>query len=479
MSRNVPVSLVIVGGGPAGLAPLFAAGTEGKLDDLLAGGVVILEAGCRLGSGSLREYAIRSDSVAEAFLDIVRKTRDPRFQQLREHPAAYALADHVGHAVPLSLVADFLEAVASTLREIIVQSPGCAVLTSTSALWTKQVCRNFWQTCFRDGLTGCEHVVESCSVVLATGGYQPPEVLLEDETERFQGLSRFGSKLLQSGDVLVHGGVQQVKDRLCGVESPKVVVIGGSASAGAVTVTLLSNLSETLSRALSILVLHRNPIRLFCESVSAAALDGYTDFTPDDICSLTGRIHRFAGLRLDSRELFLSALNIGGRQAPRSLALRELQSDLPLKQKDTLDRADLNSADLIITALGYVPRLLPVFDSVGRPVALKNMFRERASAVDQRCRVLDHTGRGLDGLFAIGLAAGPPPLQNMGGEKGFRGQVNSLWLWQHPLGLRVAEGILGRRTLASGSTRSAGLSGVNTEPFRPLSRMPEGLHESA
>ena len=48
----------------------------------------------------------------------------------------------------------------------------------------------------------------------------------------------------------------------------------------------------------------------------------------------------------------------------------------------------------------------------------------------------------LPNLYAIGLAVGPAPTADMGGECDFHGQVNSLWMWQHVLGLRIVEGAL-------------------------------------
>ena len=54
--------LVIVGGGPAGLAPLLAAHRAGELGALLDSGVAVVEQSERLGSGSIGGYAINSDS---------------------------------------------------------------------------------------------------------------------------------------------------------------------------------------------------------------------------------------------------------------------------------------------------------------------------------------------------------------------------------------------------------------------------------
>ena len=54
--------LVIIGGGPAGLAVPLAAHRTGELGPLLDGGVVVVEQSERLGAGSIGGYAINSDS---------------------------------------------------------------------------------------------------------------------------------------------------------------------------------------------------------------------------------------------------------------------------------------------------------------------------------------------------------------------------------------------------------------------------------
>ena len=100
--------VVIVGGGPAGLAPLFAAASTGTLQQLLRLGVVILERSHEPGPGALTEYAIRSDSSAEAFLDIVLRSKEPRLQALAEHPITQTLRREGKKAAPLFLVASFL-----------------------------------------------------------------------------------------------------------------------------------------------------------------------------------------------------------------------------------------------------------------------------------------------------------------------------------------------------------------------------------
>ncbi len=50
---------------------------------------------------------------------------------------------------------------------------------------------------------------------------------------------------------------------------------------------------------------HRRPLRVYYTSPEAAFADGYHEFGPSDLCPVTKRVFRLAGLRLDSRELLM------------------------------------------------------------------------------------------------------------------------------------------------------------------------------
>ena len=62
--------------------------------------------------------------------------------------------------------------------------------------------------------------------------------------------------------------------------------------------------------------------------------------------------------------------------------------------------------------------------------------------VNDRCEVLDLHGRSVDGVYAIGLAAGFRPSGELGSEPRFSGQTNGLWLWQNGFGERIARRLL-------------------------------------
>ena len=439
MECTLPKSVVIVGAGPAGLAPLFAAANEGRLDELLEGGIAILSESAQLGCGSLERYSIRSDSAAKSFLDIVMRTKDLRLAELMHHPSAQALVTHLEGAVPLPLVAEFLSIASERICEIVAASKRGTVLRCVSALWTKQMSPDIWRTRYVDKASGMEHEIDSHSVVLATGGTQPQARLNRELVAGEPLLPRYEEKLVQSASIVSFGGVDLVRDRLRNVKSPKVVIVGGSSSAGAVAVRLLTELPYKMFNADSVTLMHRNPLRISYDSVEQAYCDGYKDFTALDVCSLTGKVYRFSGLRLDSRELLMKAWGLGGRARDPRLQLHALSGNRDVRARELLDEAHL-----LVAALGYKPRGLPVLNSEGVRIDASGGMGDRWSLVDGGCRVKDISGRPLNGLFAIGLAVGPPPSPTLGGEKGFKGQINSIWLWQHTIGLCVVESVMSR-----------------------------------
>jgi len=142
-----------------------------------------------------------------------------------------------------------------------------------------------------------------------------------------------------------------------------------------------------------------------------------------------------AGFRLESRELVLRALAIGGRAPDPRLALFRLD-----QHDDGAARAQLAGADLVIGATGYRPRALPLFDVDGTPIALS--CEGTGPMVDRHCRVLAADGSVVPGAFGIGLAAGFVPWGALGGEPSFRGNANGLWLWQNDVGQMIVDQVL-------------------------------------
>lgn len=453
--------LVIVGAGPAGLAPLFAAANTGRLHDLLRTGVTILERGKRLGAGALGGYAIQSDSAADALLDIVSRSTDPTLAALRSHVTTQALSRFGKGSAPLKLVGEFLHLAGTTMCELVARSERGQVILGVTADWIQQTRSGNWSVRFQHPAFGFREI-ETTSVVLATGATQPLHRLYAEPVAGAALLPVYGDKVLQSGQVLAQGGAAEVARRLTGKHKPRIAIVGGSTSAGAVAWSLLNALPSIRFDERGVTILHRRPLRIFYETAAEALAEGYDEFRPEDVCPLTGRVFRLSGFRLDSRELIMRARGLGGRPAEPRLHLFSLQPDT-----ESQAQALLQEADLIIAAVGYRPTLLPVFDAESREIALVTPAGKQWSVVDERSRLLTAQRTPLHGLFAIGLAIGPTANRQLGGEAGFRGQVNSLWLWQHTLGQTIAEQVI---ELHFGESRAADLN----HEFLELSRAGSG-----
>ncbi|MCD2316505.1 DegT/DnrJ/EryC1/StrS family aminotransferase [Sphingomonas sp. IC-11] len=444
--RSIPAApppvaeTMIIGGGPAGTALLTAASRHGVLPDL-SHGLIVVERDGSIGGGQLGRYAITSDSTAQTFLSAIEGNADPAIAALADHPAALAVARHrASLGVPLAEVGPLLRAIGDRLHAS-VTAHGGTVMTGMEALSARHK-DGRWHVRLRDTTTHRDVERVARNLVIATGGHQPLDRLV---TQRVAGASLVdmaGDRLVQSDSVLARGGFEMVADLLSGKRAPRVAVIGGSTSALTTVALLLRERPALPFGAGGITLLHRRPLRPFYHSVEAAHAEGFTDFGPDDICPVSGFVYRLAGFRLEARELVLRMLGIDGRAPEPRIALHRVTGD-----DDAAARDILGTADLVIAAMGYRPRALPLEDADGRPLALA--AHAGAPMVDGACRIRDAAGAPLPGLYGIGLAAGFVPHGKLGGEASFVGQANGLWLWQNDVGMMIVDQLLAGQAKAA------------------------------
>jgi hypothetical protein len=448
-------AVCIIGGGPGGIAPLLAAHRRGQLASLLKEGVTIVEQSDAVGEGTLGRWGINSDSTGFTFADCLAGPPDSELAPLRNHPLTRELLEVGNGTVPLRRAGEFLALVGQAIHQLIAASPNGRVLKRHRALSTQRTA-NGWLTLVKDLDTGRERVIESRNVVLATGAAQPPERLRNETVAGVSLVERYGAKLVQSGDILSHEGFAALADRFRALgRPPRVAIIGGSTSAAAIAYSLLHRMPGITFGPDGVTILHRRELRIFYPNAEAALADGYTEFGPDDICPISGRVFRLSGFRLDSRELIMQARGIGGRPAEPRLRLHRLG----VNNADSLKVLD--EADIVIAALGYRPLALPVFNEMGDAVRLLSETGPQAALIDNRCRVLDAHGKPVPHLFAIGLASGFVPSGKLGGEPSFRGQANGLWLWQSDVGGMIVDAILSSRSDNDYEFESSALAGWN------------------
>lgn len=446
------IETLIVGGGPAGIAPLLSASRSGLLDRLLADGVAIVERGHVLGSGCIGRYAIHSDSTGNTLASCVFGNQHPAFAALRDHPAAKAVAGYGNRSVPLSLVSALMTLVGSALRDLMAAS-GNPVLFGHEAIDATRTRDGLWRTRLRRCSDGAEISVCSRFLILATGGHQPISRIASRIVGGRGLLPSCATKLVQSDEALTAGGLATIGSRLAAGRNKRIAIVGSSSSALACANAVLKAPFGCDLEPGAIALLHRRPLRLFYPSVSAALADGYNEFGNDDLCPITGFVFRFSGLRFEARELVMAARGIGGRPPERRLRLHQVGTE-----HDPLAIHLLDQADIVISALGYCARGLPLATATGKRL---DLFADESGArplVDSLCRVLDRNGTAIEGLFGIGLGTGFFSREIVGGEPSFSGQTNSLWQWQNAVGGLIVRQIQGGAALTPlAPTRTVGM----------------------
>ncbi|HLZ78129.1 MAG TPA: DegT/DnrJ/EryC1/StrS family aminotransferase [Sphingomonas sp.] len=433
--RDRVLGAVVVGGGPGGTALLCAAGKVGRLDTLARAGIAIIDRGEAIGAGRLGRYAITSDSTAETFL-----TADgalPAGLGIADEAVGHAIAEHKGAlGVPLHKVGAYLDRLGAVLGQRL-QALGGDILGGHEVVSAQRTADGLWRTRARRIADGGSIELLSHSLVIATGGHQPPIRLAEQQVAGASLVERCGDRLIQSDTLLTEGGLEAIRERLPQDRPVRIAIVGGSTSAVTAAVRLLKASPALPLGPGAVSLLHRRPLRPFYPSAEAARADGYTDFGPDDICPISGFVYRLAGFRLEARELVVHALGIGGRVGDPRLRLHRLGD-----AEDAVAASILDDADLVVAALGYQPYALPLIDARGRAIRLRCEGPVREAMVDDLCRVVDPGGIAVPGVFGIGLAAGFVPHGRLGGEASFRGQANGLWLWQNDVGQLIVEQIL-------------------------------------
>lgn len=419
------------------MAVLLSAHKDGKLRQLLQQGLLVVERNAALGCGQIGQYVIQSDSTGSTFVDPLRHATEPALHRILQTGVARRCAAAGDGPVPLADVGELLELVGEAMRTIIEEYPQSRVLTACDAECAESLPGETWRLNVRDA-RGQLRQFETPHLVLATGADQPAGRLQRERVAGEPVTQRWEHRLMQSGEVLSRGGLLKVAERLQKKLNPRIAILGGSTSAMAVAHALLHRLPQVSFGPGGVTLFHRRPLKVYYNSRAEALADRYNDFGPDDLCPVTSRVYRFAGLRLDSRDLLMQLYGLGGRPPEPRMTMHLLKD----QDEEAVRRID--SADLVIAAFGYRPNALPLFRGDGGRIPLLAESNPASPLVNQECRVLNAEGLPIAGVFGIGLAAGFRPPAAFGGETTFSGQVNGLWLWQNGVGSIITNAILDR-----------------------------------
>lgn len=431
MAEICPISsgkfgYAVAGVGPAGCGFLLHAIKANAIEQLVEGGLVVIDRDSRPGAGKVGDYQLTGNSLSRAFLDCF---DDPDLAWLfdetcQNDPSVRQLRAMEFEAPPLDVVGDFLRLLARRTLDHLKSRYGIPILLETEIARIQHQESGDYILHLRNRDTGQASRIVARNVVCALGGRQGRPVV--EETEIVPGLKLGAAtrNLMVSDDFLtwpddaVRAAIPIDKN------AADIVIVGGSHSA----ISTIDRVTQALAPVglKSVTMLHTSPLRLYYASPEEALAEDYPFLDPEDICPMSGRVNRFGGLRYRSLDVAKSILKTG-RMPEHDVAVNwlRLRSSAPLMIKDALAEAPA-----VIACMGYQANLPPVVDEEGNDITLCNW--PRGVEVDDEGRIETVCQGPMPGMFAIGI--GSTLLRRsdaIGGEPSFRGVADGVWLYHN------------------------------------------------
>ncbi|MEZ5932950.1 MAG: hypothetical protein R3F54_13530 [Alphaproteobacteria bacterium] len=424
----------VCGLGPASCGFLLHAIKEHAIGDLIESGLVLIDRLLDPGAGKVGRYRLTGNSISQAFLDCI---DDPKLAWLFRdlctgEPSVAKLRTMASAAPPLDVVGDFLGAVARRTLAYLRHEHQVPVLLGTSIETVRRELGGGFAVGLRDLRAGRRYNLSVDNVLCGLGGSQPAETLRQCEILPGLCIGDHAQRLVASDDLLMmsNDALRQAIPIAAGGVSD-VAIVGGSHSA----MSAIDRLTEALGPAglRRIVMLHREPLRLYFDSADEARRAGYA-FDADDVCPMSGRVNRFGGLRYRSFDVGRSILETG-RTPDRTVEVRSvLLRDLGAEGRMGVQN-HLREAAAVVACTGYQANLPRLNDPWGREIQLRNHLG--GLDVDADGCALTAEGAPVPGLFVFGIGSRLLRRSDaIGGERSFHGSADGVWLY-HNHGARV------------------------------------------
>jgi len=397
---------VVVGNGPASIGIFVAAARIGRLQELLDGGVAVIGNTETIGSGKLGKYKINSNSPGGDFLEPFNEAQDSAFDDVLHTKEAEELKSSAERSLPLVAIGKFIDRIGERVQHLLESNRQCRFYENEKVDYVDDLGRSF--LAYFEGFPGA---VSGRSLVLATGGnarssdcqnWDADEALINPE-ECFPDI--------ETDDTYE--------------------IIGGSHSAFSIAHTLLQQ-SDSVRRQIQIQILHRSPIRLFYDLTKEQPPDWYKFDKQNDVCPATKRLHRFGGLRGDSRELYLRICN----RTESRVKLNHVPAGIRDCDRD-------NEFASFCDATGYTTNLVTFHDYNNEEIPL-DISSDGQVNVNEHGQIQAENEELIPRLYGIGLGYGIRP--NGIGEPSFRGRLDGVNVYWGPVGESIVRSILDRRS---------------------------------
>lgn len=436
MTAGSSFGVVFCGGGPAATGLVLCAAADGRLDELLAGGVCILEQGELLGPGALGRHPLSANTRGSTFLRCLEGIGPGAAFDVARAAASTSEVSRFRHVFPrLPVVGRHLETLGRAVQDVVGAADGCTVITGHAVRRVALRAGGGVEVSYEPSAGGPCDTVTADRAVLAMGGIPRPQL---EDLALLPGLrlAAYRDKLCHAAALLDDAEGMPVPLRQAVARTGEAVVVGGSHSAWSAAWMLVHDPALRVDgRPPRVTVLHRSPLRFYFGDAARARAAGYSFDEERDVCPRTGMVHRHGGLRSDARALAWEATREDRCSPVRAVAL----VDEPGPRADAV-RA-LDAAGAVVAGVGYFPRLPRLCRPDGGPLRLA--VDQAGTLVTERAQVVSEDGTVLPELLAFGLGAGPPATGDLAGEPSYLGRLDSVSLYQAEVGRIALASLLG------------------------------------
>ncbi|MBL7912534.1 MAG: UDP-N-acetylglucosamine 2-epimerase (non-hydrolyzing) [Bacteroidia bacterium] len=411
--------VVIVGGGPAGTGLLLKCLKDGMNNSFMKKSVALIERSECLIKGNITKYKVNSDTFSDVFLECLEGATHELINTDELKNEIEYIRNFKGRSIPLEDLDSYYSKLGILLKKGLEANKHCDFFMKSTV--TKIIQQD--SGIFRVFISGHSHPIKTKQLIIATGGipfnFKNKEVLFSEKIV----LNNFLHKSIHSDELLRNGMPEMLKAEL--TKKTKVVILGGSHSAFSAAHLLLNSTEKNKYDIGDIKIWSKSLPKIYFPTQEDAIKSGYTDFTEQDICPVTKKLYRLAGLRMDGRDLYIKMLGLNNSDKEQRVELKTFSDQYAQIEND------LKEATLIILAYGYKLNMFPFYDSENKIIKFKG--EDTNHWVNKNCAMLDAHGKVIPNLFATGLATGFIPSGKLGGEPSFEGQTNGIWYYQNAI----------------------------------------------
>lgn len=426
-SEIVEYDTIIIGGGPAGTGLLLKSIKDGLNNSFIKGRIALIEKTDFLIKGNITNYQINSDTLSDVFLECLQGDTNSILELIELKSEIGHIQSFTGKSIPLPKLDNYYIKLGKLLKDKLEKTGKCDFYMNTHA--EKIIQKD--QGEFEVSISNQNKTITAKHIVIASGGIPKS---INQENFLFPNLilyEQFKNKMILSDMLLKTGIPDNLKTQL--QRNSNVVILGGNHSAFSAAHFLLNSESKDFFAENSIKIYCKTKPKLYYNSSEEAIDEGYTEFTQNDICPVTNKLFRLAGLRMDGRALYIQMLGLGNSELEKRVSLNILNDN-------NLDfEKDLKQASIIIVAIGYAFNMLPVENCLGEKIEFKGELDNHW--VNENSELLDSNKKKIPNLYAMGLGTGFIPKDELGGEPSFEGQTNGIWYYQNALAKRIIDNI--------------------------------------